>query len=347
MNMRAISLVCGAATLAVAASTSAQVVIRGTETSNQSAGSSASSSAVTINTGDRDVVPLIKDTKDAKVDATTERTESITRARLNDGSYFDWLHTSTVKKEVSPGTTVSSTDLVQKDRQGQSNVSKHSDETIEKSATGETSQKKTYTRNSSGQLVLEQVVDADTVKTGPGATETTRVEKGVDANGNLVLKQQVEETTVDHGPNGKVVTSQTKTADHLNGQLAVSAQETTSITTQGSTKQTDSVVRTPSVNGGWQVSGRTTTTETTAPDGSVSRETIEQGPAAYTTKTGDDISAAIVPQRKIVETEVRKPDGTIVVQRDVFQHDVNGGWTPQSFSTKEADKGYSASVPVP
>jgi hypothetical protein len=35
MNMRAISLVCGAATLAVAVSTSsAQVVIRGTETSN-------------------------------------------------------------------------------------------------------------------------------------------------------------------------------------------------------------------------------------------------------------------------------------------------------------------------
>jgi hypothetical protein len=347
MNMRAIHLVCGAATLAVAVSTSAQVVIHGTETSNQSGSSSASTAAVTINTGDRDVVPLIKDTKDNKVDPSTERTESITRARLNDGTYFDWLHTSTVKKEVSPGRTISSSDVVESDRQGQSHVSEHSDETVSKSATGDTSEKRTYTRNSSGQLVLSQMVDADTTKTGPGATSTTRVEKSVDANGNLVLKQQVEEVTVDHGPNQKVVTSQIKTVDHLNGQLAVSAQETTSITTQGSTKQTDSVVRTPGVNGGWQASGRTTTTETTAPDGSVKSETIEQGPAAYTTKAGDDISGSIVPQRKIVETEVRKPDGTTVVQRDVFQRDVNGDWTPQSFSTKEADKGYSAVVPVP
>jgi hypothetical protein len=346
MNMPAISLICGAATLAVALSASAQVVIRGTETSNQSAGTAASSSAITINTGDRDVVPLIKDTKDAKVDATTERTESVTRARLNDGSYFDWLHTSTVTKEVSPGTTVSSTDVVEKDRQGQGRVSQHTDATVNKTATGDVRETKAYTPNSSGQLMLKDAVDANTVKTGPGATETTRVEKGVDANGNLVLKQQVEETTVDHGPNEKVVTSQTKTVDHLNGQLAVTAQETTSITTQGSTKQTDSVVRSPGVNG-WQVSGRTTTTETTAPDGSVTRETIEQKPLAYTSKTGDDVTAPVVPTRKVVETEVRKPDGTVVIQRDVFQHDVNGDWTPQSFSTKEADKGYVASVPVP
>jgi hypothetical protein len=338
MNIRTISLVCGAATLAVAASTSAQVVVRGTETSNQSAGVSASSSAVIINTGDRVVVPLIKETKDAKVDASTERTESVTRARADDGSYFDWQHTSTVKKEVSPGTTVSTTDVVEKDRQGQSRVSQHTDETVNKSATGDTSQKKTYAPNSSGQLVLKQVVDADTVKTGPGATSTTRVEKGVDANGNLVLKQQVEETTVDHGPNEKVVTSQTKTADHLSGQLAVTAQETTSITTQGTTKQTDSVVRAPGPNG-WQVTGRTTTTETTAPDGSVKRETIEQAPPAYATKNGGDVSEPVVPQRKIVETEVHKPDGTTALQRDVFQRDVNGDWTPQSFSTKDADKG--------
>src|ERR1700680_4861476 len=135
MNMRAISLVCGAAVLAVAVSTSAQVVIRGTDSSGQS----ATHSEVIINTGDRDVVPLIKETKDTKIDASTQRTESVTRARLNDGSYYDWLDTSTVKKEVSPGTTVSATDVVQKDRQGQGRVSQHTDETINKSATGETS----------------------------------------------------------------------------------------------------------------------------------------------------------------------------------------------------------------
>ncbi len=49
----------------------------------------------------------------------------------------------------------------------------------------------------------------------------------------------------------------------------------------------------------------------------------------------------LVPQRKIVEQEVRQPDGTTVLQRDVFHRDVNGDWKPESFSTKEADKGRS------
>jgi len=329
MNMRAISFAFSAAALAGAITASAQVVIRGTESPDKS----ATSADVSIGTLDRDSVPLIRETKDTKVDATTERSESVTRARHNDGSYFDWKRSTTVTKELSPNNTVSSTDVVEKDRQGQDRVSGRTDEIVNKSATGETDQTKVYTRNSSGQLVLDHVVEATTVKAGNGAANTTRIEKTADINGNLTLLKQVDEVAVDRGPNGKVITAKTKTVDHLGGQLAVTSEETTSISTQGGTRRVESVVRTPGPSG-WAVSGRTTTTEVKAPDGSVSRETIEQSRSGYASKTDNDLSETVVPQRKIVDREVRKPDGTTVLQRDVFHRDINGDWVPESFSTK-------------
>lgn len=336
MNMRTITFISavGAVAFAAAITTSAQVIIRGTESSDKS----ATSSAVTISTSDREVVPLIKETKETTVDAHTQRSESVSRARLNDGSYFEWQRSTTVKKDLSPNSAVSSTDVVEKDRQGQDRVSRHKDETVNKSATGETTQSKLYTRNSKGTLVLDRVVDANTVKGSDGAENTTRVEKTADVNGNLTLKKQVEEVAIDRGPNEKVVTARTKTVDHLSGELAVTAEETSSITTQGGTKQTESVVRTPG-RIGWEEKSRSTTTETTAPDGSVRRETIEQARSIYSEKSGNQLMEPLVPQRKIVEQEVRKPDGTTVLQRDVFRRDVNGDWKPESFSTKGADKG--------
>lgn len=339
MNMRTIALAVGITTLAATASTFGQVIIRGTQSSDQSSGNSASSSDVTINTGDRNIVPLIKQTKDTKVDANTQRSESVTRARLGDGSYFDWQRSTTVTKDVSPNQSVSSTDVVEKDRQGQTRVSQHSDVTVNKSASGETDQTKVYKRDSSGQLVLDHVVDANTVKGSGGAANTTSIEKTADINGNLSLLKQVDSVAVNHGPNEQVITAETKTVNHLNGQLAVTARETTSITTQGNTKQTDSVVRTPG-RFGWEETSRTTTTETKAPDGSVNRETIVDGRSIFSTKTGNAMLEPLVPQTKIVEHEVRNADGTTVVQRDVFHRDVNGEWKPESFSTKEADKGY-------
>jgi hypothetical protein len=338
MKMRTISFAVGLVTIAATASSFGQVIIRGTETSDQSAGNSASSSAVTINTGDRDIVPLIKESKETKVDANTQRTESVTRARLNDGSYFEWQRSTTVKKDTSPTQSVSSTDVVEKDRQGQTRVSQHADVSVSKSASGETDQTKVYKRDSSGQLVLDHVVDAAIVKGSGGAANTTSIEKTADVNGNLTLLKQVDQVAVNHGPNEQVITAETKTVDHLNGQLAVTAQETTSITTQGGVKRTDSVVREPG-RFGWEETSRTTATETKGPDGSVSRETIVNGRSIFSTKTGNEMLEPLVPQTKIVEHEVHNPDGTTVLQRDVFHRDVNGGWTPESFSTKQADKG--------
>jgi len=334
MNIRTLVFAIGSAVFIVAVTTFAQVIIRGTE----SADSSTTHSEVNITTSDRNIVPLIKESKETKVDATTQRTESVTRARLNDGSYFEWQRSTATKKDLSPGKSVSSTDVVEKDRQGQDHLARHTDETVSKSASGETAETKVYTRNNSGQLVLDRVVDANTVKSAGGTANTTRLEKVADVNGNLVIKTQQEEVAVERGPNEKVITSKTMSADHLTGKLAVTAEETTSITTQGGTKQIQSEVRTPGRTG-WELSGRTATTETTAPDGSVSRETIEHGRSIYSTKTGNELLEPLVPQRKIVEHEVHRPDGTTVMQRDVFRRDVNGDWKTESFSTKAADNG--------
>ena len=326
-------IIVGFATLTFTITASAQVIVRGTESSDNT----ATHSEVTISTPDRTVVPTITDNKDTKVDATTQRAESVVRERLNDGTYFDALQTTSVKKDISPNQSVSSTDVVEKDRQGQAKLSSHTDETVVKSAAGETDQTKTYTRNSSGNLVLDRVVDANIVK-GADGSATTSYEKVPDVNGNLVLQTQKDAVTVDRGPNEKVTTTKTMDVDHLTGKLAATAQETTSITTQAGVKQTESTVLTPGRTG-WELSTRTATTETTAPDGSVTRETVEQGRSIYSTKTGDQMLEPLVPQRKVVEHEVRQPDGTTVVQRDVFHRDVNGDWKAESFSTKEPNNG--------
>jgi hypothetical protein len=334
MKPRTIVLAIGSVTFAAAITASAQVIVRGTDSSDNS----ATHSEVIISTPDRSVVPLIKDNKETKVDPTTQRTESVTKVRLNDGSYFDWQRSTATKKDLSPDKSVSSTDVVEKDRQGQDRLSRHTDETVTKSSSGDVDQTKVYTRDSSGQLVLDRVVDANTIKGTDGIASTTSLEKVPDVNGNLVLQTQKEEVAVDHGPNERVVTSQTMSVDHLSGKLAVTAEDTTSITTQGGTKQIESSVRIPGRNG-WELSSRTTTTETTGPNGSVTREIVEQGRTIYSEKTGDVLMEPLVPQRKIVEQEVRQPDGTSVIQRDVFHRDVNGDWKAESFSTKEPNNG--------
>src|ERR1017187_2451833 len=188
MKLSALVLFSGSVALAIAITASAQVILRGTEAPDNS----ATHSEVTINTGDRNVVPLIKDSKDAKVDATTQRAESVTRVRLNDGTYFDWQRSTATKKELSPDKSVSSTDVVEKDRQGQYHVSRHTDETISKSDSGEIAETKMYTRNTSGQLILDRIVDANTIKGADGTVNPMRTEKVPDVNGNLVIKTQRE-----------------------------------------------------------------------------------------------------------------------------------------------------------
>ena len=115
---------------------------------------------------------------------------------------------------------------------------------MSKSATGEATQSKVYTRNSKGELGwIAWWTPTPSSWRWCGGNDT--VEKTADVNGNLTLKQQVEEVAVDRSPNEKVVTAKTRTVNHLTGELAVTAEETSSITTQGNTKQTESVVHVP------------------------------------------------------------------------------------------------------
>lgn len=331
----ALSYAAAAATL----TSSAQVIVRGVESSDKS----ATHSEVTITTMDRSMVPLVKDRRDTKVDENTERSDTLTRSRLNDGSYFDSQRSTTVKKQISPEVAEVSSTIVEGDRQGDNRTVRRTTETVVKNDQGETSEAKVYTRNSSGQLVLDSVAETAAGRDADGRTNTTRLEKTVDTNGKSVVNKQQEQTVVEQGPNQNVTTAKTTSVNHLTGQLEVTAETTTSTRTDGDAKQIETVVRTPGRTG-WQVSGRTTTTETTASDGSVSRETVVHGRSLFSTHTGDDMEP-IVPQHKIVEHETRQADGTVTSQREAFRRDVNGDWKPESFSTNQPNVGNEKSSP--
>jgi hypothetical protein len=337
MKTRIVSFAVGIITVVAAASSFSQVIIRGTETSDQSGANSSSSSAVTVNTGDRNIVPLIKDTKDTKINANTQESESVTRARTADGGYFDWQRSATVTKEVAPGQSISSKDVVEQDHEGGTHASGHSDSMVDKTTSGEIDHTAVYKPDSSGRLELDHVVDATTVKQGAGVADTTSSESVADINGNLSLQKQVDSVTLKRGANEQVTAAETRTTDHMDGQIAVTGQEITSVNSQGATKQTDSVVRAPG-GIGWEETSHTTTTVTKAPDGSITRETVVAGRPAYSGVNGGE---PLAPQTKAVEHEVHNPDGTTAVQHDVLHLDVNGNWVPESFSTKGADKALS------
>ena len=328
-NFVILALSCAAATL----TSSAQVILRGVESSDKS----VTHSEVNIITMDRSMVPLVTDTQDTKVDGNTERSDTVTRSRLNDGSYFDSQRSTTVKQQTSPEVTEVSSTVVEGDRQGNDRTVRRTTETVVKNGQGETSEAKVYTRNSSGQLVLDSMAETAAGRDADGRTNTTRIEKTVDTNGKSIVNKRHEQTVIEQGPNQNVTTAKTTSVNHLTGQLEVTAETTTSTRTDGDAKQIETVVRTPGRTG-WQVSGRTTTTETTTPDGSVSRETVVHGRSLYSTHTGDDMEP-IVPQSKIVEHETRQANGTVTIQRDAFRRDVNGDWKPESFSTSQPSVG--------
>ena len=125
--------------------------------------------------------------------------------------------------------------------------------------------------------------------------------------------------------------------DHLTGKLAVAAQETTSITTQAGIKQTESTVFTPGRTG-WELSTRTATTETTAPDGSVTRETSSKGARFIRQKRVTKSLEPLGPAAQSGRARGPRHDGTKYA-RDVFHRDVNGDWKAESFSTKEPNNG--------
>jgi hypothetical protein len=123
-----------------------------TVTGSQSADKSTGSAQVTISTADRTTVPMVVETKNTKVDATTTRSDSVARAQLNDGSYFDWRTTSSVTR--SNATTIqTTTDTTERDRQGGVRATKSSTKTVTKTDRGEQTAITNYRRDAGGTLV--------------------------------------------------------------------------------------------------------------------------------------------------------------------------------------------------
>jgi len=319
----------------------AQVVVRGTASSDDS----TAHSEVTVNTPDRTVVPLVVDVQRSKPDANTERTDAVTRARLNDGTYYDWRRTSTVEKR-SPDVKQISNEVIENDRQGGDRVIRTTTTTVAGSDQGEQSQAKVYTRNSSGQLVLDRIMDANIVSNGQGRANTVRTDGVADVNGNVVVQQQNDESSVEKSPNEKVTTAVTKSIDHLSGQVDVTGEATTTEHTENGVKQIDTVVRAPG-RLGWEPTRETSTIEKTAPDGTRIRETVEKGRSLYSVQTGNQLLEPLEPQRKVIEREVRTANGEVAVEREVFHRNVNGDWQRESFSTDQPDTKIGEPTPKP
>lgn len=320
-------LITALATIVLPADGPAQVKVA----EQESADKSASRSAVAVTAMDRTVVPAIIETKKTEIDPSTTRRESVTQVRLNDGTYSESQRATTVERKLSGGVTETSTEIVERDRQGGTHATRQVSETLVQTPGGSQRKSTEYTRDATGNLVLANVTTEVTKKNSDGTVSTEWVENAADINGKLTPKQQVAETVTDRSPTEKIVTRDIKSVDHLTGQFAVTAKETSIVRTDGGKTSTETVIQQPGRTG-WEVFAKTTTTETRAADGTVQRETVQQERSLFVKHTGDSFEP-LVDRKKVVEREVRKPDGTTVMQRDVLYRDVNGGWKPASFAT--------------
>jgi len=320
----------GSFLVTAAATVSAQVSITGQESVDKA----VTGLQVNISTMDRTYMPVTIDTKQTKVDPSTTRSESVMRARLNDGSYFDFRNTTATTQQLNSNTAQTVIEIVDSDRQGGERTTRRVTSETTKTATGERSETSTYRRDSSGKLVLDGEVASTTKKNPDGSLSTVSIDKRMGVGGALQPEKQVDQTVTERGPNEKQVTSRIMTVNHLDGSLAVSSRETATIRTDGNTTSTETLIQKPSGTT-WQNTGKIVTKETRQPDGSMQRETVEEGLAAYTQKDQGGVRP-LVPQRKIVESEIRKPDGTVVIDRGVYRRDVNGDWKPATFSVEAA-----------
>ncbi len=296
--------------------------------------------SVTINTMDRDIVPVVIQSKQIQVDPTTTRTESVSKAKLNDGSYFDWRNTVTTEHQVDPNHTEVVQDIQENDRQGGTHTNRQIKKDVTKTAGGQDAKETEYRRNSSGALVLDHVNSSVTRENPDGSASISRTEQAADVNGTLKPVQQVQESVVPLGATKKQITSQISRPDHLDGTFKVVGREVATVDTSATGTRTEKTIQEPD-GAGWKDAGKVVTTETRQPDGSISRETIEEGRSLSSKSAAPQMNLdAVAPQRKIVEHEVHKPDGSVVMQRDVFSRDVNGDWVAQTFSTATPGSGY-------
>lgn len=324
-----------AASLAVASVAGAQVtIIRGGEQS-QPAGEK---SAVTIQTGDRTITPATVDSKEAKT-ATGKQKETVTKLRDADGKYFEWQRASEVVRETAPGQTERTREVIETDRQGGTRAKSVVKETTSKTGAGEEASVAEYRRDASGQLVLSRDVSSTTTKSSDGSSTQSQVASDYDINGKRIVSRQTDSVTTTSLDGRTQTSSTTKSINHLNGNIGSTERAVATARTDGNTTRTETVTQKPD-GSSWINDSRTVTVETKAGDGTVQREIITEGRSQFSKQGGSRMeTGGLVPQTKIVEHEVRQPNGNLVIQRDQYRRDVNGDWKPTSFSTDAANIG--------
>ncbi len=299
-----------------------------TESKQELPDQGTSKSSVIRTTLDRTDVPLVSESNETKVNKTTTRQESVTKVRRADGSYDNWISSTTVEKQHNENRLEKSTKIYEKDRQGKDRSIKEIKETVTKSAAGELRKTGHYQRNHSGQLVLQKEMSSISSKRSDGSIGTVRTEMKADVNGRLIPNQEVYEVMTQVSPSEQYVTRTVKSVDRLNGQLAISAQESVSVKTKGNDTISETTIQKPG-RFGWSVTDKIRQIERQRPDGTIERETIELGQSIYSRATGG--SSPLVPKMKTIEQQVRNSDGTMVMEKKVFKRDVNGEWKPVDF----------------
>jgi hypothetical protein len=285
------------------------------------------------NTMDQSTVPYVVESKTVNVDASTKRTESVVRQRQGD-DMAAWLRITKTTKQEGDDKTVSTTEVVETDRQGKSIVKRTREETVVTASDGaKTVNAREYRRNSSGQLVPDVSVSVTEQRDATGKITVHTVAKQADVNGNMVPQSEVTQTIVSKSDQEKQVTSVIKSFNHVEAKFDVAATEVSTVKTDGNATLTEVEVRQRTRTGD-EVTGRTVTREVRADDGTRRRESVEYGRTLYAQSGRSVMADPLQPQRKFVEWEERKADGTIVLRRDMFRRDVNGDWTPVSFSTQ-------------
>lgn len=325
-HMLVLALVCVVNT-AVA---TAQVNVTGQDSEDKS----ASTRQITVSTMDRSFVPLTIENKQTQVNADTTRTESTTRARLNDGGYFDWRSSVSVQRQIDANRTETMQDVVEKDRQGGTRTVLQIKQETSKTPDGEQSKASQYRRNSSGAMTLDRVTTAATATNPDGSRTTTTAEEVRDVDGKLQPGRQTLATAIPLSATETQITTQVRQFNHIAGNFGVVGRDTATVSTIDNATRTERLIQQPD-GAGWRDVGRVVTTETRQPDGTVLRETLEEGQSLYS-KTSPTTVEPLQPTRKIVEREVHNADGTVVIQSEVLRRDVNGGWKPQTFSTETA-----------
>lgn len=309
-------------------------VIKGGE-SDQPAGER---SATILHTRDRDIVPAVVTTKETKTGPNTGRTDTITRLRDNQGSYFEWQRSSAVSKETAPGTIERTTEVIELDRQGGERERKLIKQTTQQTASGVRSTTAEYRPNSSGESTLMREVSSASTKDSGGAVTEARTISEYDVNGRAVVTRQLESVAITEG-NQTTTTTTDKSVNHLHGGITPISREIATSRKDSNQTTTETLRQKPS-GATWENDGRTTVIQTQSPDGSIQRETIVEGRSLYARQGGRADSGDLVPQTKTVDREVRQPDGTVVILRDMYRRDVNGDWKPTTFSTEGAQRGY-------